>query len=74
MDINVTIIDEYTGNILTETTMERFAGAWHADVTNDIVGTNLTLGDVPYKVTRQSTGISAYPSYEVYVREVKHRK
>jgi hypothetical protein len=70
-EINVTIIDEYTGNILNEMTLRQFVHAYGANARNPIVGLQLTLENRPYTVTRQSTEISAYPAYEVYVRPVE---
>lgn len=69
-EIHVTIIDEYTGNILGQTTLRQFAQSYHGNVRENIVGLQFTLENVLYKVTRQSTEISAYPAYEVYVRPV----
>jgi hypothetical protein len=69
-EINVTIIDEYTGNVLTQMTIRQFAQSYGANVRNNIVGLQLSVDNISYSVTRQSTGMSAFPTYEVYVSTV----
>ncbi len=48
-----------------------FIQTYHANVRSNIVGLQIRLHEKEFVVMRQSTEISAFPGYEVYVRCVE---
>lgn len=70
MTTNVTIIEEYTGNVLYTMPANLFTRASGLKIRDELSGLEFKLNKTTYKIIRKSAEISAFPTYELYVREV----
>ncbi len=68
--MNVTIVDEYTGNILHRMSAGKFTQICGLHIQDKLTGQQIELNHIAYQIKRQSTEISAEPNYELYVCKV----